>query len=145
MGGLRDPATHTASHNWGAQGLVVDAPGAMQSPASLGSEPQGTETGVNKGRGGALRGYQGEPSTKDAQLGRLEGLCREREWRDRLKGEFESKWRQALWAMQECPCTSASLAEHLLWEINPNKTQSVLNELVVRGGDGHIHASIKGE
>ena len=31
MGGcLRDPATHTTSHTWGTQGLVVDARGAMQ-------------------------------------------------------------------------------------------------------------------
>ena len=37
---LRDPAAHTTSHNWGAQGLVVDAPGAMQSPASLALSPR---------------------------------------------------------------------------------------------------------
>ena len=40
---LRDPAAHTTSHNWGAQGLVVDAPGAMQSPASLALSPREQE------------------------------------------------------------------------------------------------------
>lgn len=43
--------------------------------------------------------------------------------------------------MRECPCTSASLAEHSLWEINPNLSSM---SLWSHGGDGHIHVSIKG-
>lgn len=69
-------------------GSVVDAPSAMRGPASL-SEPQGVETGMNKGRGSF------EGLLKENQVPKMLSLAGWRvcaggkRVRDRLKGEFE--------------------------------------------------------
>lgn len=128
----------------GGTGSGGGCPGRYAEPGKLGSEPQGAGTGMNKGRGGALRGYSRRTKYQRCSAWQAGGFVQGKRVRDRLKGEFEPNGARLCGRCRSVRAPQQAWLSTLFGRLIQTRHSLSSMSLWSRGGDGHIHASIKG-
>ena len=128
----------------GGTGSGGGCPGRYAEPGKLGSEPQGAETGVNKDRGGALRGYSRRTKCQRCSAWQAGGFVQRKGVRDRLKGEFEPNGARLCGRCKSVRAPQQAWLSTLFGRLIQTRHSLSSTSLWSCGRDGQTRVSIKG-